>query len=429
MKKANLLQVICLIYGAACGGAFGMEGMVGTAGPGVAMVTLILMPLLWSLPIALTCAELGATFPVEGGFYEWGRMAFGDFVGFLAGWWTWIGSFATNAAFAVMFANYLGYWVHLTFWTHWLVTLLLIWSLVLLNHRGIRAVGDSSIGMTLALMLPFVALTVLGLLHWHPGLFSPFVHPQKTPLTAFGESLVLGVWLFSGYDKITVSAEEIENPSRTLPLAFMIAVPFVALSYILPAAAGLAGTHDWTLWRDNYFSTAANIIGGPWLGAAMTAAALVSNALLLNTTMLAQSRLPMMMARDNFMPQSFKKLHPRYKTPTLSLFLGGVILSLLCIGTFTQLIVVYSVTQMLCYLLIYATYWRLRDSHRGITRPFQVPGGTKGFILMAAPSICIAILSIAKTEHLGLASLALATGPIVFFISRILSRTSRQPQP
>ncbi|MGZ3698908.1 MAG: APC family permease, partial [Bdellovibrionota bacterium] len=370
MKKATLVQVVFLIYGVACGGAFGMEGMVSTAGPGMALLTLLLMPFLWSIPIALTCAELSATFPVEGGYYEWSRTAFGDFVAFLGGWWNWLGCFATNAAFAVMFANYFSYWIPLGFWAHWMVTLALIWGMTYLNHRGIQAVGVSSIWMTVALLLPFVVITVLGLLHWHSNPIVPFVNPQKSGIAAFGESLMLGVWLFSGYDKITVSAGEIQNPSRTLPLAFMIAIPMVALSYLLPAFASLAGTGNWMDWKDNYFTTAAFLIGGPILGHAMTASALVSNALLLNTTMLAQSRLPMTMARDKLFPAAFGSMHKKFGTPTLSLFLGAAVLSLLCIGSFSELVAIYSVTQMLIYLLIYATLWRMRRLYPKKARPF-----------------------------------------------------------
>src|SRR4051794_25252369 len=100
MKKASLAQMVFLIYGAACGGAFGLEEMISGSGPGISLITLAIMPFLWSIPIALACAELASTFPVEGGYYQWGRMAFGDFIGYLAGWWTWIGVFATNATFA-----------------------------------------------------------------------------------------------------------------------------------------------------------------------------------------------------------------------------------------------------------------------------------------------------------------------------------------
>lgn len=415
-RKATLVQVVFLIYGAACGGAFGLEGMVSAAGPGMALATLALMPFLWSIPISLSCAELSSAFPVEGGYYQWSRMAYGDLVGFLAGWWTWLGIFATNATFAVMFADYLGFWVPLSPLAHWLVALSLVWGITYLNHRGIRAMGESSIWMTALLLVPFVILTLLGLAHWRVNPFTPFVPPQKTTFQAFGSGLLLSVWLFSGYEKITVSAEEIENPTRTLPLALAIAVPLVACSYLLPTFGALAGGAPWAEWKDNYFSEAAKIVGGPWLGHAMTVAALISNALLLGSTMLAQSRLPLAMAKDKLFPRAFGRLHPRFQTPTFSLFFGSAILSLLCVNSFSQLVAIYGVTQVLSYLLIYATLWRLRKSRKTTRRPFQIPGGAFGFLALVTPPVCIAFVALFKTDQLLLPLVALASGPLVYLL-------------
>lgn len=419
-KKATLIQVVFLIYGAACGGAFGLEGMVSKAGPGMALLTLLVMPFLWSIPIALSCAELSSAFPVEGGYYKWSRMAFGDVVGFLSGYWTWLGIFATNATFAVMFADYLGFWIPLSPLVHWGVALLLVWGITYLNHRGIRAVGESSVWMTVVLLLPFIVMTVIGLLHWQSNPFVPLVPPGKTMTGAFGESLMLSVWLYSGYEKITVSAEEIEKPTKNLPLALAIAVPLCATSYFIPTFAALAGSGHWADWNDNYFTTAAQLIGGSWLGNSMTAAALVSNALLLNTTMMAQSRLPLAMSKDNLFPKAFGKLHPRFATPTLSLFLGSVILSLLCYNSFSQLVAIYAVTQILSYLLIYATLWRLRKTKATTPRPFQVPGGRLGFGILILPAICIAVFSLVKTDQLLLPMLSLLSGPVVYVILRLV---------
>ena len=217
----------------------------------------MLLPLVWSVPIALACSELASAFPLEGGYYQWGRMAFGDVAGYLIGWWTWLGIFATNATFAVMFTDYLGYWIEMNWWWHWGVSLMMIWLVTFMNFRGIRFVGSSSVWMSVVLLLPFVVLIGMGILQWHQNPFMPFHHPDKTPLKAFGESLMVGVWLYSGYDKITVSAEEVENPKRNFPLAFGIAVPMVALSYILPTLTSLAAKGNWTLWQDKYFSVVA----------------------------------------------------------------------------------------------------------------------------------------------------------------------------
>jgi APA family basic amino acid/polyamine antiporter len=154
-------------------------------------------------------------------------------------------------------------------------------------------------------------------------------------------------------------------------------------------------------------------------GHARTASALISNALLLNTTILAQSRLPMTMARDRMFPAVFAKMHPRYSTPTVSLFSSAVILSLLCLTSFSNLVAVYSVTQMLIYILIYATLWKLRKKYPNRERPFKIPGGNIGFVLLILPALCIAVLSIAKTDTFLLPALALLSGPLVFAAMRL----------
>lgn len=416
MKKATLAQMVFLIYGAACGGAFGLETMVSGSGPGLTLLLLAVMPLLWSVPIALACAELGAAFPLEGGYYRWTSMAFGDFVGYLSGWWTWVGVFATNATFAVMFSSYLGYWFELPPWGAWLVGLALVWTVTAMNLRGIDLVGASSIWLTVALLVPFAILTALGLAHWHASPFTPFAAPDKPFSSAFGSGLMLAVWLYSGYDKLSTSAEEVENPQRNFPLSLAIAVPMVAASYFLPTFAGVAALGNWQDWGEKYFSTAAGLIGGTWLGHLMTVSALLSNFLLLQATILSQSRLPLAMARDGLFPAAFAKTHPRYGTPVVSLVVGSLVLSALCATSFSDLVTIYSVTQMAGYLLIYGALWRLRLTRPEAPRPFRIPLGVPGLVVIALPSVAIAVAAILNADKPLLCLAAMASGPLTYLV-------------
>ena len=75
------------------GGPFGLEEMVTTSGPGMTLLYQLLIPFFWCIPISLVAAELSTAMPVQGGFYRWVRAGFGDFWGFLSGWWNWTSSF------------------------------------------------------------------------------------------------------------------------------------------------------------------------------------------------------------------------------------------------------------------------------------------------------------------------------------------------
>ncbi|MGH7491145.1 MAG: APC family permease [bacterium] len=431
-RKANFLQLAFMIYGAACAGAFGLEDMVSGAGPGIALITLVVMPFIFSIPISFAVAELTTMLPVEGGQYRWSRMAFGDFWGFQAGWWAWMTGVVTNGSFAVLFANYLQNWLPgLTGIYHWLACLGLIWCMHYLNVRGIQVVGNTAIVLSIILLMPFVIMLVLGVAKWQYNPFSPLLASGKNFITGFGSALMLAIWLYSGYDKLSAAAEEVENPQRIFPPALLFAATLAMLSYFLPTLAGLAALGNWQEWAGAYFSPAAAQIGGEWLGHFMTFGALCSNALLLNVTMLAASRYPLTLAEDGFFPKFLTSLHPRFGTPTLSLFIGSLTYSVLTLFDFTQLIIIYSWFQMSSNILIYANVWAMRRKHPEMIRPFRVPLGTPGMFLAMLPTWVIALVAMGSTvfedgvfnqRQFLIGALALLSGPVVYGGVRLLKR-------
>ena len=398
--KATLLQLVFMIYTAICGGAYGLEPMVSASGPGMALLTLILLPIVWAAPMALACAELSSTHPVEGGYYRWSRQAFGDLVGYLSGFLTWIALFATNALYVVLFVGYLERWLpDLTPAARFLIGAALVWTCVLLNWLGIRLVGTSSVVMMGFVLLPFLLLTGLGLLHWRFNPFEPFTAPERTTSFAFASGLLVAFWLYSGYEKLSVLAEEVEEPARAFPRALAIAVPLSAASYVLPTLAGLAANGDWSEWGDLHFTAAAHKVGGAWLSALMAFGGLVSNAGLLLVTMTGQSRLPMVLAHDGLFPRAFARTSARYGTPTVSLLLGGVVLTLLALFPFANLISLYGTVQALAYLLIYGALLKLRREKGAASGAFRVPLGSTAFGALMIPGALLLAAVVALGLH------------------------------
>ena len=107
LNKAGLFYFVFVMFSYTTGGPFGLEDMVTTSGPGMTLIYLLVLPFFWCIPVSLVSAELTTAMPVEGGFYRWTRAAFGDFWGFLAGWWNWSASFLLGGAYAVLFTDYL----------------------------------------------------------------------------------------------------------------------------------------------------------------------------------------------------------------------------------------------------------------------------------------------------------------------------------
>ena len=123
MKKAGLLSFVFVMYSYTTAGPFGLEDQVTTSGPGMTLIYHLVLPFFWCIPISLVAAELTTAMPVQGGFYRWTRAAFGDFWGFLAGWWNWCASFLLGSSYAVLFTDYLSFffpWI--TGWKHYVVS-------------------------------------------------------------------------------------------------------------------------------------------------------------------------------------------------------------------------------------------------------------------------------------------------------------------
>ena len=418
LRKAGLFYFVWVMFSYCTGGPFGLEDMVTTSGPGMTLIYLLVIPFFWSIPVSLVAAELTTAMPVEGGFYRWARAGFGDFWGFLAGWWNWCASFLLGAAYAVQFSDYLGfYFPQLTGWRHYLVSLVVIALITWINVRGIQAVGKFATALELFILLPVAVLVVIGLTKWRHNPFVPVVPPHQPLFNVFGVGLALGLWLYSGYEQCSTVAEEVEKPQRTYPLALAIVVPMSIAVYFLPTLASLVALGNWQDWHTRYFSDAARLIGGPWLGGWMTVAAMVTNISLLNATVLASTRMPFAMADDGYLPRNLTGIHPRYGTPWISIIASAVVYGLLSVLTLTQLISVYSWLRIATTILTVLAALQLRRKMPEMNRPFRIPWGRKGVMYAVAAPVVMSVVAMLGSDRYGtVGGLAgLAVGPLVYW--------------
>lgn len=419
LHKAGLFYFVWVMYSYCTGGPFGLEDMVTTSGPGMTLIYLLVLPLFWCVPVSLVSAELTTAMPVQGGFYRWVRAAYGDFWGFLAGWWNWSASFLLGGAYAVLFTDYLGfYFPQLTGWKHYLMSVAVVIVVTCINLRGIEMVGKFSTALGIFILLPVAVLCVIGLFQWHHNPFVPVVPPHRPWFQVFGVGLALGLWLYSGYEQLSTVAEEVGNPQRTYPRALAIMVPMSIATYLLPTLICLAALGSWQDWHTRYFSTAAQLIGGPWLGAWMTVAAVVTNVSLLNGTVLAATRMPFAMAEDGYLPRVLTRVHPRYGTPWVAIVVSATVYGVLAVQTITQIITIYSWLRVATTILTVLAAWKLRRKQPEMPRPFRIPWGGKGLAYVVAAPLVMAAIALAGSDPYGRVwgPLALAVGPLIYWV-------------
>ncbi len=381
------------------------------------LIYLLVLPFFWCIPVSLVSAELTTAMPVEGGFYRWTREAFGDFWGFLAGWWNWSASFLLGGAYAVLFTDYLVYYFpSITGWKHYIVSVALIAVITWVNVRGIQMVGKVATALEIFIFVPVMTMIVMAFMRWHHNPFVPLIPPHQPTFKIFGVGLALGLWLYSGYEQLSTVAEEVENPQRAYPRALALVVPLSIAAYFLPTLAGLASAGEWQNWHTGFFSDAARLIGGPWLGTWMTLAAMVANVALLNSTVLTTTRMPFAMAEDGYLPAILTRKHSRYGTPWLAIVVSAVIYGLLAWQSLGQLISVYIWLRSATTVLTVLSAWKLRRTRPNMPRTFLIPGGSAGLVYVVAAPVIMALVALLGSDRFAVigGAIAMALGPVVY---------------
>jgi amino acid transporter len=424
-RKAGLFYLVFVMFSYTTGGPFGLEDMVSTSGPGLTLIYLLVLPFFWCIPVSLVSAELTTAMPVEGGFYRWTRAAFGDFWGFLAGWWNWSASFLLGGVYAVLFTDYLVYYFpQITGWKHYLVSVALIAVITWINVRGIQMVGQVATALEIFMFVPVMTMSVIALTKWRHNPFVPLIPPHQPTFKVFGVGLALGLWLYSGYEQLSTVAEEVENPQRSYPRALALVVPLSIAAYFLPTFSGLAALGDWQNWHTGYFSDVAKLVGGPWLGTWMTVAAMVANVALLNSTVLTTTRMPFAMAEDGYLPAVLTRKHSRYGTPWLAIVVSAVIYALLAWQSLAQLITVYIWLRSATTVLTVFSAWKLRRTKPNMPRAFKIPGGNVGLFYVVGAPVVMAMLALLGSDRFGMigGAIAMTLGPVVYGIIALTSR-------
>lgn len=417
------------MYSYATAGPFGLEDQITTSGPGMTLLFHLLIPFFLSIPVSLVAAELTTAIPVEGGFYRWVRIGYGNFWGFLAGWWNWCSSFVLGGVYAVLFSDYLRFFFPaMKTWEHYAVSLALIALMAWINITGIQMAGLVATVLEIFILLPVAVLCAIAATKWHHNPFIPLIPPHVPTFQVFGVGLALGLWLYAGYEQMSSVAEEVDNPQRSYPIALAIVIPISIATYFLPTLFSLAALGNWQDWRTGYFSEAARLIGGPWLGVWMTIAAAVTNISLLNATVLTGTRMPSAMAEDGYFPPSLTKKHARYGTPWIAILLSSGIYALLAVLNLGQLIKAYAWLRIAVTLLTVLAVWRIRQTQPELARPFRIPWGQPGIFYVVAAPIAVSVVALLGSDRFSLiwGPVALALGPAAYLLLRAVRGRSAQ---
>jgi amino acid transporter len=244
------------------------------------------------------------------------------------------------------------------------------------------------------LIAPFVIIFVLALARI--GAFADAPARGAQPHLGIVAGILVSMWNYMGWDNASTVAGEVAEPQRTYPRAMIAAVGIVAASYILPYAAMWATGISPTAFSTGSWADVSAMLGGRWLRAAVVVGGMISAFGMFNALVMSYSRLPLAMAQDGLLPKVFART-TRGGAPWVAIVaLAMAWASCLGIG-FERLVTIDILLYGGSLLLEFAALTVLRITAPELPRPFRVPGGVSGTLLLALPAALLLIFSVVQS--------------------------------
>jgi len=390
-----------------------VAGGLGPAAPVAYVVCGALMGL-----IVACFAAAGSRVSLTGGLYAYIEVAFGPFVGFLAGVLYWLTATFAVASVASAFAGSIGALARPADAPvpRGLIIAALFGLLAALNVRGVRSGSSVVQVVTVAKLIPLGVFVAAGV--WFVD-WGAWRWPAVPGVGAIGKTAIVLIYAFAGVEVALVPSGEIHDPSRTVPRAVFTALAFTTMFYlaIQGVAQGLLGPSLVTYASAPLAEAASRVLGGA--GRLMVlGGAVVAMFGYVSGDMLGSPRSLFALGRDGVLPPVLARVHPTYRTPHVAIVVYACVVAVLAISsTFTQLAILANVAALTQYLACVGAALELqRRDVRGDGEPFSLPGGPAIPILAAA--VIVWLLSNATRKEFSIEGLVLAVATVFYFIRK-----------
>jgi amino acid transporter len=394
-----LAMILCALIGFDTFGKLTSEGAQ-------AITWLLFMGVVFFVPYALLCAELGTSFPAQGGPYVWVKLAFGRFVAAMASllYWVsnpvWLGGTLTITSVAAFDS----FFTPLNGVGKYLFSLAFIWVAVaatVFSFNVGKVVLLAGMWVRMGLVSVFTLTAVLyALRHGVHGVGAAAFSPSMTVFVATAPILFFA---FEGFELPSEAAEELRDPRRDVPVniargaagtMLMYGVPILAVLVIVPSGqlTSLGGFLNavkliFTVYGGHASASATTLTGlGRVLGDVAALGFIVTLLSSGVSWIMGANRGWAVAALDGAAPRSFAVISARYGTPVrVNLVAGAVATATMLMAYwfshgdaakyFSVVLGLAISTSAMSYLAIFPALTRLRYTHRHVARAYRIPGG------------------------------------------------------
>jgi amino acid transporter len=420
--KKQLLRVMgfwdVLLFNIAT--VLGPRWIAAAAHNGTSSISLwVLAAALFFLPSTLIIAELSTRFPHEGGLYVWSKEAFGEFHGFVAGWTYWIYTFfyfpgllMASAAMAAYLGGNRGAYLANDRTFLMIVSFALLIAAVVLNIIGLNIGKWLQNAGGVGTYLPLLMLMGLGGYFWlKHGSVTHFTWANMMPTWNWG---TVNFWpqiafAFTGLELCSAMSEEVRDPHRTFPRAIFGSGAMIAAAYIAGTFAVLAilpaQSVDPKSGVFQALTSGSTVFGIAFFGILAAFLVQFGNAGGVGSTVAGISRIPFIVGIDRYLPAAFGKIHPKWRTPWVSILvqagISGVILLLIQVNetannAYQIFVDAGTILYFIPFLYMYGAVIKLayRGDREENPDAALIPGGRSGVWIAGALGMAVVMLGI-----------------------------------
>ena len=380
-RDLGLYSTLTISMGAMIGSGIFVLPALGFKKAGPAVILAYILAGLVVLPAALSKAEMATAMPESGGTYLYIDRAMGPALGTVAGIGAWF-SLVFKSSFALVgLGAYLLLFVPIPGGFVKAVALGLAALVVLLNISGTKQSGSAQAVIVTGVVAVLTAYVFNSGFAVDPGRYQPFATGGTGGVVTAAAFVFVS---YAGVTKVASVAEEIADPDRNLPLGILGSMGIMMVLYVLVVAAVVGLNEPSTLTKSGpgggasltpMADAAGGLFGG--LGVVIVSiTAVLALTSMANAGVLASSRFPLAMSRDDLFPAALQRVDARFKTPRNAILLTGVLLlALIAFVPVVDLAKLASAFQILVFSIINVAVIAFRESGVESYDPsFQAPG-------------------------------------------------------
>ena len=369
-------------------------------------------------------ALAGSRVSLTGGLYAYVEVAFGRYLGFLAGVLYFLTAILASSGIVALVADTIGAMapIFARGAPHFLIVLLVLGGLAWVNIRGVQSGARAVWIVTIVKLLPLFLFVGVGIFFVRRADALTIVWPGGAPL---GRSVLLLLFAFVGIETALMPSGEVKDSARTVPRAIYLALAVTTVLYLLIqlVAQGILGDTLGKFSTAPLAQAASRFLGEPGRHL-MLAGASISAFGFLASDVLSSPRVLFAFGRDGFLPKVFAQIHPQFRTPGFAIVVYCGIAAVLSLSsTFQNLAILSNVAVLLLYVLSCGAALQLmRQDAPATGRPFHFPGAW--IVPCLGVAISLWILAQATRQELSVTAVVLVAATIIFLIQRTLKKAA-----